>query len=185
MITLAIDPGIRGCGIAVFGCDVLQLARYVKNPIREGDGPDAIVSMALAVRDALAVRNFIPTMVNRVVIEWPQVYAGAKNKGDANDLLPLAGVDAAICALFLPSKHERFRPREWKGQLPPNVCAQRIIDRLKAEELARVDRIEKFQADLSRAVAAKKEIDGTDHNTIDAVGIGLKACGRFERRLAI
>jgi hypothetical protein len=178
-VIVAIDPGIRGCGVALFwpGSHV-HAARYVRNPERQGNGPAEIRAMALAVESFVEDAGRSP---EAVVVEWPQVYQGSKQTGDPNDLLTLAAVDGAILALFAHVPEvRRYLPREWKGQVPANVCARRILERLTPAECARVDRLPLFVEALDLADRARREIGGTDHNTIDAVGIGLKFVGRFE-----
>jgi hypothetical protein len=179
---LAIDPGVRGCGIALFDGHVLSLARYVKNSsVAEASLPAVVRGMAQSVCGALAVRGVLTSHVRHLVVEWPQVYQGAKQKGrDPNDLLALSAVDGAIAALFPTAICTRYLPREWKGQVPPNECARRIVARLSLDERGRVDRLAEFHAALERAIVLRKEVGGTDHNTIDAIGIGLKQIGRFE-----
>lgn len=183
---LAIDPGIRGCGVALFDpTGELAFARYVRNSVKEGDGPAALVGMAHAVCATLAARLTLTSQIKTLIVEWPQVYRGPLLKGDPNDLLALAGVDGAIAALFPQADLRRFKPAEWKNQIPPNVCAMRIVNALKDHERPRFDRFDQFLAALLKARASDEEIGGTDHNTADAIGIGLKFVGRFERQRVI
>jgi hypothetical protein len=171
MYTVAIDPGIRGCGVAMFNGQELELAEYVKNPCEKGNGPLECYFMARAIVEwTLPEPEIYDYSYHEIVCEWPQVYT--KGKGDNNDLLALAGVDAAIFSTFVASgidctvKH--FLPKEWKGQTPKAVCHQRVKNALSAEE--------------------QKRIKGTAyllHNVLDAVGIGLFALGRFSPKKII
>jgi len=47
--TLAIDPGIRGVGAALFADGTLTKCAYIANPSLEGNGPLECVSMAYQV----------------------------------------------------------------------------------------------------------------------------------------
>ncbi len=96
-----------------------------------------------------------------LLIEMPRIYPGsAQQKGDLNDLLDLAAVVGYCEALF--GVGERVFPARWKGQVPKKIMTARIISKLTPDELSRIAR-----------VGAK------DHNTIDAVGIGLWKLGRL------
>lgn len=166
MYLLAVDPGIRGCGVAMFHRDRKTMLRagYVRNTVTKGDDMAAVIAMAKAVRVWTGQGLYVDT----VWVEWPRVYTAAKSKGDPNDLLPLAAVGSAVCVLHWDAAGHRVYPYEWKGQMSKEVCHARTLARMSKEEL---DRIE--------TVGAK------DHNTYDAIGIGLHALGRFERKRVI
>ncbi len=71
-----------------------------------------------------------------LVIEVPQVYAGARDE-DPNDLIDLAGVVGAIASsIILGSVQWSPLPREWKGQIPKKVTKQRVDKRLSDAEKA-------------------------------------------------
>lgn len=164
-VILSIDPGIRGCGAALWtDLGSLCQAGYVVNDIKSGSDLEAIRYMAYAVDGWITGHG----MITRLVFEWPQVYAGPQNKINANDLLTLAGVDAAI-ATRIPAAVAQYLPREWKGQLPKGEAFEaRVKDRL-GPEVANVT--------LPRG--------GLAHNVWDAIGIGLFFFGRFERKRVI
>lgn len=173
MQILAIDPGIRGCGVACFagsGADArLYGAAYIESPVRTGAlDCAACVAMARAVVAYCAWST--PGGFQQVVCEWPQVYTGGKMKGDPNDLPPLAGVDCAICALYPNAELITYLPAQWKGQAPKDVTAARAKAKLTAEELTAV-----------WLPSAK----GLQHNVWDAVAIGLHHLGRFMRNQVI
>jgi len=162
MRLLAIDPGIRGCGVAVFEDGNLVSCAYVKNPFGAGDDPNAVLGMAHAV-----TKWSLP--VETCVFEHPRIYTAAKSKGDNNDLMPLVAIGYLVAARY--AVQTRVYPHEWKGQMPKEVCAARIRNRLTAQELDVLDRC------LTKAGAK-------GHNTVDAVGIGLHAVGRFSPKKA-
>ena len=165
--TVAVDPGLRGCGVAMFDDGVLMSAWYEKNPELTGDGMEAILAMAMAVRHAAA---------DEVVVEFPHVYAGSKSKGDPHDLLVLAAIDGAIGAFAtIPlggrdgAKVRHVFPSEWKGQLDKDACWHRVEGRLQ-----------EFEKRIIHWPCASLR-----HNVQDALGIGLFAVGRFERKMVI
>ncbi len=170
MILLAIDPGIRGCGVAVFDGGWLVHADYVVNPCREGNRAAEAASMASWVHGSLWGRFDVTALA----LEWPRVYAtriaSGASPGDPNDLLGLAAVSAGIAALYAPAAATSYCPSEWKGQMPKDVCQKRINARLNSRELAFV-------------MAVKPA--GKRHNTWDAVGIGLHHLGRLAPRRAL
>ena len=99
-----------------------------------------------------------------LIIEMPRIYPGSgQQKGDLNDLLNLAAVVGHNEALFSALRSRRVFPAQWKGQVPKKAMNQRILKRLSLFEAARI-----------QSAGAKS------HNVIDAVGIGLFACGRLK-----
>lgn len=156
---VTVDPGIAGCGVAYASRGVLLKAMYVRNVPGTLPPAERCERMGREVRDAvqaLGVRQ------HRLVLEWPQVRTAGKGRGDPNDLLLLAGVDAAIVT-YLSGEVQCVVPREWKGTIPPDVLISRVQDRLSEEERARV------------ALPAESLV----HNVWDAVGIALWAVGRL------
>lgn len=167
---LAVDPGIRGCGVAWFHDSVLTGAAYVKSPCIVDNLANAAVAMANEVVGRINVRG-----VDELVVEWPRIYASriraGVSKEDPNDLLALAGVDAAI-AMALGCVAHSVYPSDWKGQLKKDPCKARVVSRLWPHEM---------QAAESGAKAAGAK----SHNMWDAIGIGLHHLGRFERKRVI
>lgn len=190
---LAIDPGIRGSGAALFGSgargDVIARPRvpsgelfaacYVKSPAKSGNGPAECLAMAGAIVTWAVEVIGHPSaalVIDRVVFEWPRIYQDDHKvkRTDNNDLLPLPGIGCAVCAFLPHAEHVSLHPDEWKKQQGKGTTAGRILGgerargRLTAAEQARITR-----------KGAK------DHNTLDAIGIGLKHVGRFERHRVI
>ena len=95
---VAIDPGLRACGVAVFGeLKTLIHARWVKNRApRESWGPQLHLNMAEAV--GLQVRKWgVLSVSNHLVLEYPRIYPGSgQQKGDLNDIVELGGGDSAV-----------------------------------------------------------------------------------------
>jgi len=144
---LCVDPGVHGCGCALFEMSILQCAGYVR-----GDFPTT----------ASRVREGVGGGVDGLVLEVPRVYPGPR-ANDPNDLIDLALVDGLIAGEFtVPLK--TYYPSDWKGQVPKKIMTERIKKTLDEVELLRVDRI-----------------GALDHNTFDAVGIGLHYLGRLNK----
>lgn len=165
-LVLAIDPGVRGCGVALFEHNFLIRAAYIKNL------PFKCEARAAEAADmAGEIRFEFPNIIRlNVIIEWPQIYAGAiragKSKVDPNDLLALTAVAGAIAARYNGSNILTVRPREWKGQMTKAVTEYRILDRLEGSE-------------IDVLTLAKREAGSFAHNIVDAVGIGLCYVGRW------
>lgn len=165
---LAVDPGIRGCGIAVFEDTSLTWAAYVKNSLKTGCTAEAASEMASRVREVVLNKQVYPT---RLALEWPRIYAW-NSKGDPNDLLALAAVDAAVAALFFAAASVSYYPSDWKGQMKKEPCHARIRSRLLPSE-------------LTAACVGAHEAKSLAHNVWDAVGIGLHSLGRFDRKRVV
>jgi hypothetical protein len=158
---IAIDPGLRVAGAAVFENAVLTWAGLVRNPVKKERGPEAWMAMAREVEKVVYVKA---NRNDALVTEYPQVYRGPRQKGDPADLIELTGVAGAISGVLQAETSRGFLPREWKGATPKTVHNARVLARLTADE--------------------KTAIDATPpsliHNVIDAVGIGLFYLGRLK-----
>jgi hypothetical protein len=180
---VSVDTGLNGCGVAAFYKDgSLRWAGYV----RSGVSPqrpigERVLAMAAEVEQALQKHC---TYNGHLVVEIMQSYRGGAQGGDQNDLISLSLVGGAIAGLLRDPLPTFYKPRDWKGTMKANPCARRIIGRLNAEERENVENLAKFETMLTIAEARGEDVGGTDHNTIDAVGIGLKALGRFDARRA-
>ena len=160
---LAIDPGLRGCGVAYFGDAAdghppeLVFATWVKNPCESGRGPEAWKDMAHAVM----IHPYFSS-VDEMAVELPQVYPGMP-KTDVNDLLDLAGVLGAITGSSTATvKH--FFPADWKAQVPKKIMNERVKGFLSMFEKSRI-----------------VSVGALDHNTYDGIGIGLFYLKRMKR----
>ena len=165
---LAVDPGIRYPAAAIFdGKKTLVKASRVKLPA-------ALSRLPMGMR-CLEIGKLIVkwtgeyhTRIGGYCFEYPQIYVAKRSKGDPNNLTPLVGVGMVVAAYFdVPTKSPY--PVEVWGQVPKNEeCddpwgsprGQKIKRRLTQAEIACVD---------------------ASHDSVDAIGIGLWALGRFER----
>ncbi|MFA6031272.1 MAG: hypothetical protein WC969_15590 [Elusimicrobiota bacterium] len=171
MMMLSVDPGIRGCGVAVWEAGVLKRCAYVKNRVVENT-PFTLAARAMAAQVYLYLGE--TALVSILALEWPQVYRVGKQKGDNNDLLPLAGVQAAIATTYPVAVVYEFLPSQWKGQVPKDlknplgpddIMGKRIVAKLTSAEREVFDKCGAPRSLL--------------HNVIDSCGIGLKALERL------
>lgn len=165
---VAVDPGLRGCGVAGFAKDGhLAFAVYVKNSEKETRGPRAWVSMAYEIRGAclgFAALHGVPVLLLEVMrINVDRVGRLIEAK-DPADVLECQGVQGAVAAL-MPWDSIGILTKDWKGQLPKRVSNIRSRAALTPQELARV------------TLPAKS----LEHNVWDAIGIGLY----YARRLGL
>lgn len=177
MITLAVDPATHGCGLALFEKNVLVAAGYAPSKYSGKDKMKKVLGSAVAVTNWLHDHNVKLHDVGHLVVELPQVYSrGAnKTKGDPNScVVPLAMVDAALATLMSQAEVQTFQPFMWKGNLkkpektsdPEYIFISRVKSRLSEREQAAVD--------WTNSVERSWDVT-------DAIGVGLKALGRFER----
>lgn len=171
---LAVDPGIRYPAAALFVDGVLVSASRVKLKTAWAKLPVAerVLTVAREIRTWYGGKITVnPTKVD-YVFEWPQVYTRLKSKGDPNDLMPLAGVGMCLAGLLYDQIHElgmhSYKPRDWAGNTPKATTG---------DPLASV-RGQRIWARLSEAERATVTLS---HDCLDAIGIGLKFLGRFER----
>jgi hypothetical protein len=163
--TLAVDPGLRTCGVALFEQDTLYRAWLSRNPLRTERGPEAWESMSRAVvKDLITYAPKRGRLVKRLVLEVPQIYWGGRRGGRAADLIELAGVVGAVAAATPVLERAFYLPRQWKGQTPKDVHNRRVMKRLRDGEDARIVR--------PKAAALL-------HNVIDSIGLGMKHLGRM------
>jgi hypothetical protein len=163
---LAIDPGIKATGWAIFDDGKLKacgVARATKS-LNQVDSMREILDEVSVQWEEYMGFSYSPTLL---VAERPQVYQQAMLKGDPNDLIPLAMIDGAIWERFKPQGVSFPLPREWKGQVPKQVMANRILDGLSKREFEIVkDSLERVPSSLR-------------HNSYDAIGLGQWALKRF------
>ena len=161
---LAVDPGKHACGCAAFYNDSLIAAAYVRSYIPEAHAPRFAEAWALTAKAVVKWwGDLVPFVPTEVLLEIPIHYPN-EQEIDPNDLSPLAGVVTAIAYAFIgtPKIVSYYPPSQWKGQVPKAIMTNRILNKLTEQEKARIVR------------AGSK-----DHNTIDAVGIGLYRVGRL------
>lgn len=103
--TLAADPGVKESAFAFAEYGVLTEAAYFSSanpPLRT---------------------------ISQFVCELPQIYAGHKAIGNAEDILQLARVVGQLEGTFRSQGAEItiYRPSQWKGQVPKEIHHNRVV----------------------------------------------------------
>lgn len=169
-ITVSIDPGYRYCGVAVFSDEVLVTADLVEAKKWE-------VEAQQFAETAKCVWEFLETTVDKAslsaaqfAIEYPQQYTFSPAPREA--VQRLVGTIGAILGKVqsetsgLSVRVSTYKPREWKGQVPKEIMAERILSRLSSDEVNVIPAMSKSKA----------------HNVTDAVGVGLHHLKRLKRK---
>lgn len=168
---LSIDPGVRGCGCALFSNEqkALQRAAYVVNPIKKGQDVAAAIVMAQAVFEWVFTFYKVPSFLDWFVVEVPRVYDHSHQKGDQNtSIIPLTLVVGALAGRINPGRVIQYFPRDWKGTVDADTVAIPLIQ-------SRLTELEKTRIEMPSAASL-------EHNVWDGIGIGLKSLGRLEPR---
>jgi len=176
--TVAVDPaqGNSGkIGIAIFSEGTLLAATALRYRAIECDGERWIARSHAAYRWLLAEQeqHRDPDCFNCItyIFERPQIYRASRSKGDPNDLPGLAGIGVGVGCL-LAGRLERVlspTPKQWIGGLPKDTEGD-PWDSARGIKVA------------SRLSPEERLLVPASHDAIDAVGLGLFALGRFERR---
>jgi hypothetical protein len=156
---IAIDPSVTATGVAFYSSSGELMHAFTS---KQKPGQGVIVPARRVAHDIVERAPFDRYDVSEVLVERPVIYPQRSNqKGDPNDLITLATFMGMLTALVLEDfPHAQVRwvePRKWKGQLPKFVCRKRIESRLSLDELDSIERL----------------AHSYDHNTWDAVGLGL------------
>lgn len=170
-VLVAVDPSILSCGVAVFVDGELLGAESVKAFARPDDNL-AARSLAMARQVWHRVREAIPTQPVRVATEWPQVYRAQRAAGDPNALPTMAAVGTAVAALLQATEVLCCTPAEWAGQVPKATKGD-------CKDSPRARRIRSRLLASTAEIAAWEALRRSDHDAIDAIGIGLHFLGRL------
>lgn len=190
-LSVAVDPGIRGSGISCMRGAELVHAAYVRNP---SPRKNTILEQLDMAKELFSELNYLfPEAPVTLVVERPQIYTQDKLTGDPNDLVPLMGITAAFAGLlsqarqldaFSEGRLKEYLPRAWKGTIDPMESTRRVRERLTDSEFKTVklpgNSCESCLQRLPKAACTKTSC--LAHNVYDAIGINLKANGRFEPR---
>ncbi len=154
MKLIAVDPGLRACGVAVFDDGKLSDAMLLENAYPG----DERTRLWTGMYDAFQRR--FPEGVyffDDIVVEKPQIYDRSPNKNNLVDLSIIAG--AAALALYGRNGYGivDYWPHEWKGNVDKKVMTERIRGWMSLDELAVLPTLPKAKI----------------HNVIDAVGLGI------------
>jgi len=162
---LGIDPGVN-CGATLLGDNGILLVSALFRAPKGGGEADRAAALAGEIW-SWAGGNGVGLGSDKLVLEWPQVYQGGKQKGDPNDLLFLAAIDGALAAKFPTVQVIQFKPQQWKGQVPKEIMTKRILGKLRSDE-------EKTWKTCTQSVPSSLV-----HNVVDSLGIALHAAGRL------
>lgn len=176
----SMDPGVSHPAIALWLRGVLVAAARVPVPGRLAklDRLERVRQISKLVADA--VRRGIqahgdPAQLVGLFAEWPQAYDEKSQQRmgrriNPNGLMPMVGIDGAVAALLdVPSWS--YLPGEWSGGVPKS------------------DKGDAWDSPRSRIIRSRLrpgefECIQPTHDAIDAVGVGAKALGLLEPRLA-
>jgi Holliday junction resolvasome RuvABC endonuclease subunit len=171
---VAIDPSIRSLGIAVFDAGQLHKAGVVRP--RDIDPTASKGQRAVAVADR--IMDWLDAETAdwtggsdgpHLIFEWPQIYTAVKSKGNPNDLLVTVSPALVLSGYATFASIRTPTPAEWAGQTKKATRG----DPWKSQRAQMVAR---------RLSPDERKLIPSSHDAIDAVGLGLWAIGRFERR---
>jgi hypothetical protein len=158
VLRVAVDPGVRGLGVAIYVDQTLVDGRYLEAV----DDPYCDLLVTIPAFEVLMRELGI---ADEIIVELPKVYDIAHQKGDQGDIVRVAAVAGAVLCAARPNVQRAyaFEPWEWKGNISKPICRDRTIARLSVDELKRID--------LPHAESIR-------HNVWDAVAFGRwRACG--------
>lgn len=132
---LALDPGLRCVGVALFRDGALVRAAALRGPAR-GRGPSVWAAYAPLVQDWLPMS--VELLIGKggtVLVEQMQVHA--HGGADPADILELAGVSGAVVGALSVAGWSAAGAlaRDWKGQIPRDVFGARVEGHLRDEGL--------------------------------------------------
>lgn len=183
MFLIAVDPGLRDCGVAVaeVQTSAILAAWLSKNPEKRETGPAAWERMAIAVASDIRERGYqLPPML---VIEdqwmsFPRSPKGAPSPSDGGPpaldgrgtrnpkvILTLAHVTGSVMYAVEASAKVCVHPASWKASARKGTVEQRAFRRLSDEERAAVESAETYLG----------------HNVKDSIAIAQWACRNFRR----
>ncbi len=151
-LLVAIDPGTRGLGLSIWAFGQLVRATYTTGL---GGQPHPLLEIVPYLNVEIGgLENA------QAVVELPMVYQTQHQKGDQADIVNVAVV-VGICLAELSRAGVTpiltVVPRDWKGNLPKDVCAARAKALLSEDEIKQV---------------ALPKASSLHHNVWDAVALG-------------
>lgn len=162
MRLLAVDPGVRACGWALFEYGWHVRVRYFElkecgmvqsTGIIYPTDTSHFMDMAISL-------GHIPC--EYFVVETPQIYRERRQKGRQKDIARLLVLCGVLCGI---RRHgELVLPHDWKGGIP------------KPDPISDIDSYivhRRNQEALGRDYLPKDVPLGKAHNVADAVGLGL------------
>lgn len=123
---ISIDPSINNLGIAVWDIQTKKLLMHkLVHPLKDARGNEFDKSYSMLCQ----VKQWKETYgVNRIIIEIPEHWAvggfQARETGSIAKLMFVCGMLASLVDQV--DELRLVTPREWKGQLPKDVVANRL-----------------------------------------------------------
>lgn len=155
---IAVDPGLRACGVAITRHSRLVKAWLSKNPEKKDDGAVAWRQMCRQV-----LREIIDLSLgyhfDLLVVER-QYMPMNRNPYALTGLTAIAG--GLVCSI-VAEEVQSVWPSVWKGKMDGQQRVEMILQALTVEERRCADGLDKKT---------------TAHNVLDAIGIALWASGR-------
>lgn len=159
-LAMSIDPG-RKNAVALW-----YEGRLVMAKLLHGQGGQVHTCLE-GVQPVEELVQGLSERLDQVTIERPQIYQGAKNQVDPNDLITLGITVGALTSALAPYTNAVLHvlPATWKGQVKKDVTEHRVKKVLDDDELRAVE------------LGNTRKTD----DVWDAVGIGLWALKRSGR----
>jgi hypothetical protein len=178
---LAIDPSINSCGVAMFQQGHLVAARTVVVPA-EFKAEDIAKRCLRMGQEVMAWVHDLGICPQVLAAEWPQTYPKASSKINQSliGLSGVIGVVSGILALGLAARNETlevvsFLPAEWTYRLPKSKSGDPRAS-VRGRSIAR--RLDPLEATLFQTTKL-------NHDSVDAIGIGLHAVGRTAKMVSV
>jgi hypothetical protein len=125
---ISIDPSVNNLGIAAWDLGSKKLLMYkLLHPLKDSkdDEFDKSYSMLCQIKQWKEVYG-----VNRIILEVPEHWAvsgfHARETGSIAKLMFVCGMIASLVDVV--DEFKLVTPRQWKGQLPKEVVANRLKD---------------------------------------------------------
>ena len=152
---LAIDPGLRSVGLALFTDGKLERVEWVKNPEQHARDLNACLSM-ISETCKLVIDTF--PQIDEIAIEQQWIPPMRVQRVNTDDLLFLAYVVGGLMGFLEFEKIAGYKPKEWKknDNRKKELYTQKLIDEMSKDEL-----------ELIKGLSGKKLSD-----VVDAIGIG-------------
>lgn len=172
-VVVALDPGMRRPGLAIFAGGTLVHAASFPEPAarRCVDRLDRAMSAAHLIYSA-TVEVIGDTPVDLFASEFPQIYGAGYSEVDPNTLLPMVLQIGALAALLACEQHRTFLPRDWTlGTSKDDGAKRRRLPSSRARLIGK-----------NLTPREKQLYEGdADPDATDAIGIGLFALGRLRK----
>jgi len=189
---LAFDPSISSTGLALFRAGVLVAVHRttIARDAADRSTSDTATRAAAVATDVRAwvydvLAGDVALLPEHVAFEWPQVYVVARSKGDPNSIVTVGVVAGAILgrvAMVPDTSVQAFKPAEWIGQLPKTIAVPGGRGRSRRRLPHRGEELTTPRGKLIAASLTASELSlvrNSNHDVVDAVGIGLRALKRL------